>query len=55
LPTQRAAAERNGAGGPSHPALAALTALCRGDAALADLIRAVATTLEHERPVLNHS
>ena len=50
-----AAVERNGAGGPGHPALAALTALCRGDAALADLIRAVAATLEHERPVLNHS
>jgi DNA-binding winged helix-turn-helix (wHTH) protein len=56
LPTQRAAAvERNSAGGPGHPALAALTALCRGDAALADLIRALAATLEHERPVFNHS
>ena len=56
LPTQRAAAaERNNPGGPVHPALAALTALCRGDAALADLVRAVAATLEHERPVLNHS
>ena len=50
-----AAVQRNGEGGPGHPALAALTALCRGDAALADLIRAVATTLEHERPVLHHS
>ena len=50
-----AAVERNGAGGPGHPALSALTALCRGDAALADLIRAVAATLEHERPVLHHS
>jgi DNA-binding winged helix-turn-helix (wHTH) protein len=47
-PTQGAAAvERSGAG------LAALTALCRGDAALADLIRAVAATLERERLVLN--
>jgi DNA-binding winged helix-turn-helix (wHTH) protein len=47
-PTQSAAAvERDGAG------LAALTALCRGDAALADLIRAVAATLERERLVLN--
>ena len=56
LPTQSAAAvERNNSGGPGHPALAALTALCRGDAALADLIRAVAATLEHERPVLHHS
>ena len=54
-PTQSAAAvERNGAGG-GHPALTALTALCRGDAALADLIRAVAATLERERPVLNQS
>ena len=38
-----------------HPALAALTAVCRGDAALAELIRAVAATLERERPVLNES
>ena len=50
-----AAVGRNGAGGSGHPALAALTALCRGDAALADLIRVVAATLEHERPVLHHS
>ena len=49
-----AAVERNGAGGPGHPALAALIALCRGDAALADLIRALAATLEHEQPVLHH-
>ena len=56
LPVQRAAAvERNNAGGPSHPALAALTVLCRADAALADLVRAIAATLEHERPFLNHS
>jgi DNA-binding winged helix-turn-helix (wHTH) protein len=40
--------ERNGAGGPDHPALAALMTLCRGDAALADLIRAVAATLERD-------
>ena len=52
-PSQSATAvERNGAG---HPALTALTALCRGDAALADLIRAIAATLESERPVLNQS
>jgi len=52
-PSQSAAAvERNGAG---HAALTALTALCRGDAALADLIRAVAARLERERPVLNQS
>ena len=48
-----AAVERNGAGGAGHPALAALTALCRGDAAVADLIRAVAASLESERLVLN--
>ena len=48
-PTQSpAAVERKGAGGPDHPALAALMALCRGDAALADLIRAVAATLERD-------
>ena len=56
LPPQRAAAVApNGAGGPGHPALVALTALCRGDAALADLIRVVAATLDHEQPVLHHS
>jgi DNA-binding winged helix-turn-helix (wHTH) protein len=47
-----AAGERNAAG---HPALAALTALCRGDAALAELIRTVAATLERERLVFNDS
>jgi len=47
-PSQSAASvEGNGAG------LAALTVLCRGDAALADLIRAVAAALERERLVLN--
>ena len=52
-PSQSAAAvERNGA---AYSALTALTALCRGDAALADLIRAIAATLERERPVLNQS
>jgi DNA-binding winged helix-turn-helix (wHTH) protein len=48
-----AAVERNGASGAGHPALAALTALCRGDAAVADPIRAVAASLESERLVLN--
>lgn len=43
-----AAVEREGAGSQDHPALAALMALCRVDAALADLIRAVATTLERD-------
>ena len=52
LSQSAAAVERNGA---AHPALTALTALCRGDAALADLIRAIAATLERERPVLNQS
>lgn len=50
-----AAVGPNGAGGPGHPALAALTALCRGDAALAELVRTLAATLERERLVLNHS
>jgi DNA-binding winged helix-turn-helix (wHTH) protein len=52
LSQSAAAVERNGA---AHPALTALTALCRGDAALADLIRAIAATLEREQPVLNQS
>ena len=42
------ASERNVAAGRDHPALMVLTALCRGDAALAELIRAVAATLESE-------
>jgi len=54
-PSHRATAvERSNAGAPGHPALAALTALCRGDAALADLIRMVAATLERE-PLVLHS
>jgi DNA-binding winged helix-turn-helix (wHTH) protein len=36
-------------------ALETVMSLCRGDAALADLIRTVAATLEHERLVLNDS
>ena len=53
---QRAPAiERNVEAGRDHPALTALTALCRGDAALAELIRAVASTLEREPLVLNES
>ena len=47
-----AADERGGACGASHPALAVLTALCHGDAAISDLIRAVAASLESERPDL---
>ena len=53
-PQSAVAVGPNGAGGPGHPALAALTALCRGDAALADLIRMVAATLERE-PLVLHS
>ena len=53
--SQRASTvERNVAVGRDHPAITALTALCRGDAALAELIRAVAATLERA-PVLNES
>jgi len=44
----RLAVERNLAA-PPHPALAGLAALCRGDAALADLIRTLAATLEREQ------
>jgi len=49
------AIERDVAAGRDHPALGVLTALCRGDATLAALIRAVATTLEREPLVLNES
>lgn len=48
------AVERDEAGGPGYSALAALTALCRGDAALADIIRTVAATLERERFATEH-
>jgi DNA-binding winged helix-turn-helix (wHTH) protein len=54
-PAQSAPVVRAGAAGQGHAALAALTALCRGDAALADLIRTVAATLERERLVVNQS
>jgi DNA-binding winged helix-turn-helix (wHTH) protein len=50
-----AAVEQGGPDVSGHPALTALTALCRGDAALAELIRALAATLERERLVLKHS
>ncbi len=54
--SQRAPAiERGVAAGREHPALMALTALCHVDAALAELIRAVASTLEREPLVLNES
>jgi DNA-binding winged helix-turn-helix (wHTH) protein len=55
-PSQSApAVEWNVAAARGHPALAALAAVCRGDAALAGLIRAVAATLEREPLVLNES
>jgi len=44
----------NDAGKPDHPTPAALTALCRRDAALADIIRMVAATLERERLAPEH-
>ena len=47
--------EPNAAAGGRDPALTALMTLCRGDAALADLIRAVAAGLERERFVLSES
>ena len=50
-----AAVARIDAGDACHPALAALTALCRGDAAVADLIRAIAASLESERPDFHDS
>src|SRR4030095_5525187 len=49
------AIERNVAAGRDHPALTALTALFRGAASLAELIRAVAATLAREPLVLNDS
>ena len=53
--SQRAPAIERNAAERDHPALTALTALCRGDAALAELIRVVAATLEREPLVLNES
>lgn len=44
--------ERKGASGPGHPALATLMALCRGDTAVADLIRAAAATLERDATLI---
>lgn len=41
--------------GRDHPAFTALKTLCRGDAALADVIRSVAAALEHERPLVTDS
>ena len=49
------AIEQNVAAGRDHPAVTALKTLCRGDAALGELIRAVAATLEREPLVLIES
>jgi DNA-binding winged helix-turn-helix (wHTH) protein len=54
-PQRGPAIERNVAAGRDYSALTVLTALCRGDAALAELIRAVAATLEREPLVLNEA
>ena len=51
---QRAPAIERAAAGRDHPALMTLTALCRCDVALAELIRAVAATLDGE-PLINQS
>ena len=47
--------ERGGSCGACHPARAALTVLCRSDAAVADLIRAVAHSLDNDRLLLRDS
>jgi DNA-binding winged helix-turn-helix (wHTH) protein len=54
-PHTTAAVDSNGAAGHGDSALAALTALCRVDAALAQIIRTAAATLERERFVLTDS
>jgi DNA-binding winged helix-turn-helix (wHTH) protein len=53
--SQSAPAVEDAEAARGHPALAALTALCRSDAALANLIHALAATLERERFALNQS
>ena len=53
-PQSPAVVEQKGAGNQDHPALAVLMALCRGDAALADLIRTVVATLEREGLATEH-
>ena len=53
MSSRAATVESEDSGGASNPALAALTVLCRGDAAIANLIRAVAASLESERLVFN--
>jgi DNA-binding winged helix-turn-helix (wHTH) protein len=46
---------RNAPAGSEYATISALVALCRGDAALADLIRSVAAGLDRERLVLGES
>jgi DNA-binding winged helix-turn-helix (wHTH) protein len=43
------AVERSSRGASDHPTLAALTALCRGDPAVDELVRAFGATLERDR------
>ena len=45
------ALEWSGTSGSDHPTLAALTTLCHGDPAVAELVRAFRATLERERLV----
>jgi DNA-binding winged helix-turn-helix (wHTH) protein len=52
VPQRTPALGRNDAAGRDHPAFTALTALCRGDAALAELVRRIAATLEREPQVV---
>jgi DNA-binding winged helix-turn-helix (wHTH) protein len=52
LSQSAAPVEPGGGAGLSIATTAALTALCRGDATLAGLIRTVAATLEHDRMTL---
>ena len=51
-PRRAPAFERHDAAAHDHPALTALTALCRADAALAELVRRIAATLEREPQVV---
>jgi len=55
-PSQPAAGlERTALNAASHPAVTVLAALCRGDAAIAELVRGVVAALDRERLVLNES
>jgi hypothetical protein len=52
-PGSAAAAERSDAARIRPEALTVLTALCRGDPVVADLIRTVAASLDQDRLVVN--